>query len=374
MAAPTFQDIYDMGKAEAILRRPDLAVKEGDISDMFLAGAAAMADRVVGYAAERFNATYLDGARGDDLSRLTDDHWNVQRQTANKSTGTVTITRSSADATATSYPVGAAVATARDAQGNEVRYLLTQAATWAVSTNGARTVNVEAEVAGVASNLSAANLITRMSTSPPAGGSYAITASSSTAGGTEDETDDELRARARAYPATLRRGTISALEQGALGVSGVKKASAVEDDSGALTVYVTDAAGGATGGSVIVSDEVVDDGSMTHDVAIELEEWRAAGSLVTVTGGTLQSVNVTVQLTVRAGTNVAQLVTQVQATVESTVNRLRIGETLYKSLIQTAARLVDPDNILECTVTLPLTDTAPTTSGYIIRAGTVTVT
>lgn len=374
MPAPTYQDLYDLGKAEAILRRPDLAVKEGDISDMILAGAAAMADRVVGYAAERFNATYLDGARGDDLSRLTDDHWGVQRQDANKATGTVTITRSGADATPQEYAIGSAVATERDAQGNEVRFLLTQAATWAASTNGDRTVNVEAEVAGTAGNLSTADRITRLSTTAPAGGAYAITASSVTAGGTEEETDDELRARARAYPATLRRGTISALEYGAQQVPGVKKASAVEDVSGALVVYVTDAAGNATGSDVIVSDSVVDDGTMTHDVAIELEEWRAAGSLVTVSGGQLQTVNITVQLTVRAGTNVAQLVTEVQASIESSVNRLKIGETLYKSLIQSAARAVDPDNIVECTVTAPLTDTAPTTSGYIIRAGTITVT
>lgn len=373
MAAPTWQELYNSGKAEAILRRPDLSVRSGDVSDMLLAGGAAMGDRVIGYVAERVAATFLDGARGADLTKLADDHWGVQRQEAVKAIGTVTFTRSGADATATEFPIGTVVATERDSAGNEVRYLTTAAASWAVSTNGDRTVATQAEVAGTTGNLAAVDLVTRIISTPPAGGTYELTASTVAVGGAPEESDPDLRDRVRAITLTQRRGTLQALEIGALQIDIVKRATAVDDGTGLVTVYVTDADGGSTGADVTVSPSLVDDGTMTYKVAIELLEWAAAGSLVNVSGGTVQTVDITVALTVRLGVDVPALVALVQSSIAGAVNRLKIGETLYKSLIQAAARAVDPDNILEVTVSLPATDTAPTTAGHIIRAGTVTV-
>lgn len=372
MPAPTFQDIYNAGKAEAISRRPALGVREGDISDMLLAGGAAMVDRGVGYAAERFDALYLDGARGADLTRLADDHYGVQRFGAVKAVATVTITRSSATANAASYAVGTVVATERNALGQEVRFLTTQNVEWAISENGAKVVPVEAEVAGRSGSV-ATNAITRIISSSPGFGTYAITASTVGVGGAEEESDEELRERCRGINATREKGTFDALEVGALEVSLVKRATAVEDVTGLVTVYVTDVDGNSTGTTKTVSESVIDDGTMTAKVAIELLDWIAAGALVNVTGGALQTVDITVQLTVRLGVDIAALISSVQTAISTAVSRLQIGETLYKSYIQAAARLVDPDNILEVTVTLPLVDTAPSTPGSIIRAGTVTV-
>lgn len=371
-AAPTFQDLYNAGKAEAVSRRPALGVREGDVSDMLLAGGAAMVDRGVGYSAERFDALYLDGARGADLTKLADDRYGVQRVDAVKAVATVTITRAGATVNPASYPVGTVVATERDALGQEVRFLTTQIASWLASENGAKTVAVQAEVAGRAGNV-AVNKITRIISSSPGEGTYSLTASTVGVGGAEEETDEALRERCRGINATREKGTFDALEVGAQEVALVKRATAVEDATGLVTVYVTDENGNSTGTTKTVSESVIDDGTMTAKVAIELLDWIAAGALVNVTGGALQTVNITLQLTVRLGVDVAGLVAAVQDAVEAAVARLQIGETLYKSYIQAAARLVDPDNILEVTVLLPLVDTAPSTPGSIIRAGTVSV-
>lgn len=373
MPAPTFQDLYNTGKAEAILRRPSLKVAEGDVSDMLLAGGAAMADRAVGYSAERFDALYLDGARGTDLTKLADDHYGVQRVDAVKSVGTVTITRTGADGTAVNYPIGTIVASERDALGKEVRFLTTATASWTGSENAAKTVATQAETAGRAGNL-ASGKVTRIISASPGHGAYSITASSAAVGGAEAESDEALRERCRGINATREKGTFDALEVGALEVSIVKRATAVEDATGLVTVYVTDVDGGSTGTTHTVSEALVDDGTMTMKVAIELLDWKAAGALVNVSGGALQTVDITVQLTVRLGVDVAALIADVQDAIDAAVSRLQIGETLYKSYIQAAARLVDPDNILEISVTLPLTDTAPSTAGSIIRAGTISVT
>lgn len=375
MAAPSFDDLLNIGKAEAILKRPGLGIRVGDIAEMLLAGAAAMADRLIGWFAERVAATFLDGATGDDLTQLAADHWAIQRREATKAVGTVTFTRASADATIQSFPIGTTVATARDSQGNDIQFVTTQAASWASSTNGDRTVNTEAVVAGVSGNLSAANLITRIISTPPAGGTYTITASTQPAGGSEEETDEELRDRVRLYPSTLRRGTLGALEYGAKSVSSiaVAKASAVQDATGLVTVYVSDASGNSTGTTKEVSPSTVDDGTMTAKVAVELYSWACGGALVNVTGGSVQTVNITVTIAVKLGVDVAQLITDIQNSIDARVNKLNIGETLYLSDIMSAVKAVDPDNIVNVVVNDPLVDTAPSTPGNIIRPGVVTV-
>lgn len=375
MAAPSFDDLMNIGKAEAILKRPTLGVRIGDITEMIIAGAAAMADRLIGWFAERIAATFLDGASGDDLTQLCADHWAIQRRAATKSVGTVTFNRSGADASAQEFPIGTVVATQRDSQGNDIQFVTTQAAQWAVSTNGTRVVTTEAVVAGTSGNLSATNLVSRIISSPPPGGTYSITASSLPAGGSEEETDEELRDRTRLYPSTLRRGTLGALEYGAKQVDtiAVAKASAVQDTTGLVTVFVSDASGNSTGTTKQVGPLTVDDGTMTAKVAVELYEWASAGALVNVTGGSIQTVNITVTIVVKLGVDVNQLITDIQNSISARVNKLNIGETLYLSDIMTAVKAVDPDNIVNVVMVTPIVDTAPSTPGNIIRPGVITV-
>lgn len=375
MAAPSFDDLTNLGKAEAILRRPLLGIRIGDISEMLISGAAAMADRVIGWFAERVAATFLDGASGDDLTQLAADHWAIQRRAATEAVGTVTFNRSGADATIQSFPIGTTVATDRDSQGNDVQFVTTQLAQWSASTNGTRTVNIEAVNAGIAGNLSAANLITRIISTPPAGGTYSITSSTQPAGGSEEESDPDLRDRVRLYPSTLRRGTLGALEYGAKQVTttAVAKASAVQDTTGLVTVYVSDASGNSTGTTKQVSPSTVDDGTMTAKVAVELYNWACAGALVNVSGGAIQTVNITVSIAVRLGVDVTQLITDIQNSISARVSRLNIGDTLYLSDIISAVKAVDPDNIVNVSVVTPSVDTVPTTPGNIIRPGVITV-
>lgn len=375
MAAPSFDDLLTLGKAETLLRRPELGVRPGDISEMILAAAAAMADRAIGWFAERIAATFLDGATGDDLTQLVADHWSLQRRAATFAIAQVTFNRASPDATIQTFPIGTVVASEKDSRGNDVQYSTTQEASWSVSVGGTVTVSVEAINSGVSGNLTGANLITRIVSTPPAGGTYTITASTQPVGGAEAETDSELRDRARIYPSTLRRATPGALEYAATQTPGISvaKASAVSDVSGFTTVYVADASGGSTGSPATVGPSTTDDGTMTHKVAIFLYDWVAAGAVVTVSGGSVQTVAIAVSLAVRLGVDVAQLITDVQASIQGRVAKLNIGETLYLSEIVNAVKAVDPDNIVNVTVTSPLTDTAPSTPGNVIRAGTITV-
>ena len=81
-ASPSWTDFFNLGKVEAQLKRPDLLVAEGDNSEMLLVAAASMADLLNGQSALFAKLTYVDGAEGDDLTILADDHWGIVRQDA----------------------------------------------------------------------------------------------------------------------------------------------------------------------------------------------------------------------------------------------------------------------------------------------------
>lgn len=364
MAAPTWQEYYDIGKAEAIIRRPDLVFQEGDISEMYMAAAAAMADRLTGYAALSFRNTYLDGATGDALAELVDDHWNLQPIAAVKAVGQVTFNRVSAAAGAGTIALGTTVATQKDANGKEVQYVTDSAVSYGASETGAKSVNVTAKVAGTSGNV-AAGKVTRIVTTLW-DTTFTVTNSATIAGGADAETDEDLRERVRNLPTTLRKATLAALEYGALQVVTVKRARAVEEvgvdglKTGIVSVYVTDADGNSNG-------------AMTTAVQAELENWRAAGIIVNAVGGSIFTQNVAVTLTVKTGVDVNALITNIQSAVTEGIKKLKIGETLYKGYIEQLVRNVAPTDIVSVNVTVPGTDTAPATANQIIRAGTVTV-
>jgi len=375
MAAPTFDELFDVAKAEQILRRPELAVRTGDISEMLLSASAAVGDRVVGWTADRIAATFLDGAVGDDLTLLAADHWGIQRRVATSALALVTFQRSGADATAQNLPIGTTVATEADSQGNSVQFSTTQTASWGVSVNGTVQVQARAVIAGSQGNLRAANLLTRLVSTPPTGGTYTITASTLPTGGAEEETDEELRDRVRLYPSTLRRGTLPALEYGAKTVTEitVAKATAIQDATGLVTVYVADSDGNSTGDIATVGPNTQNQGTMTTIVAVELYNWAPAGALVNVAGGSVQSIDISVTIAVRLGVDVTQLITDIQDSISNRINKLGIGATLYLSEIINAVKAVDPDNIVNVVVTAPLVDTVPSSPGNLLRAGAITV-
>ncbi len=357
--APSLDDLYNDAKAEAILRRPDLTYNEGDISDMISAAIAAVGDRLVGYQAELTRATYVDGARGQDLTTLASDHWNITRFAAVQAIGSVTFTRTNTSGTA-SVPAGTVVATERDSLGVTVEYT-TDTLLSLGNGVGSGSVTVTAVVGGLAGNVQASKVV-RIPSTIPGGFTWTVTNGAAIIGGSSEESDDELRERIRSFSTTLRRGTLAALEYGAKQVPQVKQSTAVEDGTtGNVTVYVTDTNGASNA-------------AMVSDVLDELEDWRAAGANVTVTGGSLYQLNpISITLAVRAGTDTAAIASDVKAAIVARIGKLRIGETCTRSIIQQAALNVDVDNIIGCTVLLPAADVVPTAS-QIIRTDATFIT
>jgi uncharacterized phage protein gp47/JayE len=366
MAAPSWQDFYDAGRAEAVIRRPSLTFNEGDITDMFMAAAAAMADRLTGYAADRFKATYLDGASGDDLTTLANDHWSIVRNPSVKAVGQVTISRASFAAGAGTYNAGSIVATAKDSLGNDVQYTLDVDAVFG-ATDLTKTVNVTAVIGGIGSNANAGTVVKLIT--PPFDNTLVVTNASPMAGGADEESDEALRERVRAFPSTLRRGTLDALEYGAKTVAGVAVAHAVEDSTGICYVYIADVNGNSNP-------------TLVANVQTELENWRAAGALVYASGGTLYAGSgtngagrliITMQLTVHTGVDVNALIGNIKSALITALNKLQPGQTVYRSYLHTTVMNVSPADIVNVNVTVPAADLQPA-AGELIRTTSADIT
>ena len=368
--APSFTDLVTQGQAEADARRPDLTFIAGDITLAQLHGAAAMADAVIRYAAQSFKATFIDGATGDELDALVDDHLNIQRVLATPAQATVDFVRpfDAGAEPAGTILAGTTVATVFDANGDEVQFTLDANIVWALGELGPKSGSVTATVDGRDSNV-VANTITRVIDVPAFDPTFTVDNPAAAGGGNDAETDEELRTRARQFFATLRRGTLAALEFGALLVPAVRVAKAVEDlATGITTVRVTDSDGNSTI-------------QMISDVATELENWRCAGSTVNVVGGSQLLVDMTISLTVRAGFDVAAQAALLASAVETRILKLKVGETMFLDSIIGALIAVFPDDILDVTFDAitttpggaqPIADLAAGTS-EVIRAGTITV-
>lgn len=355
--APSFTDLLGQFEAEALSQRPTLKFRDGDISEAQAHGAGAMADAAIRFTSQSFKDTFIDGAEGDALTALVDDHLNLQRQGATPAQSTITLTRTSAGPGGT-YPAGSVVGTVFDASGNTVLFTLDADATFPNASNGPISANVTAQIAGRGGNASAGT-ITRLVT-VPFDSTISITNPADAGGGNEVETDHELRVRARNFWVTLRRGTIAALEFGALSVASVRIAKAFEDAiSGIVTLVVSDSDGNSTV-------------QMIGDVTTEIENWRAAGCIVTIVGGAPLIVNITGTPVYIDGIDRLVMNPLVVTAITERMRKLRQGELLYLDTIKAAGIGVDPDIIEAIPLSTP-TNTITPLSYQVIRPGVITM-
>jgi uncharacterized phage protein gp47/JayE len=364
MAAPSFDDLFNIGKAEMLIRRPDLFLAPGDTTDFLVAAGAAMADKNIQFAAEEFRKTFIDGATGDDLTTLVDDHFAIQRNPATAAQGTVEFTRPTAGAGAGTILAGTTISTIEDETGERQEFTTDADAVFGGAALGPIAVAATAVDAGRDGNVGAVKVLNIVDA--VFDGSIVVSNPLAFAGGNNEESDDQLRERARDFPSTLRRGTLAALEFGALTVPAVRVATATEDALGVVTLFVTDELGGSTA-------------QMVNDVLLEIENWRCAGSIVTVTGGSVLTQAISITLILTGGTSVATITASVQAAITERLEKLPVGDgtassegVLRTEIIQAAAISVDPDNIIGVDVITPAADVVPAVA-QVIRAGAISV-
>ncbi len=360
MASPAWQDIYDVGRYALQARRPTMIINQGDVSDAFLAGAATMVDASIGENAKRFRAVFLDGAEGDDLTQRASDS-GTDRFSGAPAIGSVVLARASSSAGAGTIPAGFLVGSEPDTTGAFSTYTLDSPAVFG-ALDLTKTVTVTCTKDGPQGNVAATTVTRMLGGDVGAAFDPSITVNNPVlfAGGANEESDEDLRARAKSDFLNQVRGTDSAIETGARTVKQVKRVSVSEDSTGAATLFVSDADGNSNAAMVALVQAV-------------LPDWEAVGSIITVVGASLLVVAVDVSLTVRAGVDVAAIVDKVRSAIVSRLALLNPGETLQREFISAAALGVDKQNIIGCQVNTPAAALAPS-ANQAIRTSASSVT
>ena len=325
-----------------------------------------MADAVERFAAQSFRETFIDGAEGDALGALVDDHLNIQRQPSTQSQVTVDFARLTDAGGAGTIPAGTLAATGFGPDGEEIQFNTDTDAVFGGAALGPISVVATASEAGRDGNVDAAEISRILdSVFDP---TITITNSLAAGGGNDEESDPELRERARNFFVTLRRGTLESLVFGAKEVPSVRFARADEDPvTGLVTVTVSDSDGNSTA-------------QMVSDVIIELEEWRCAGTAITVVGGTKVLVDLTIEVTNSiAGFDVAAAEPDLVDAVKARINKLDPEESLFLDAIIAAVIAIFPDDIFNLTFTTitlapggaqAIADIIPTTA-QVLRPGNI---
>jgi hypothetical protein len=224
---PTFDDLFRAGRDEALIRQGKLTreviEREGTDANILNALSATAAEQVIDQLVDVEAGLFLDSAEGQALDRIVFDRYGLVRKSASPALGSVAFSVSTPTVAAFIIPSGTLLAST-----DGIQYITTQQVQFPINTLGPVLVPIRSVLAGKAQQAAVGTIISIINSISGAPNSLVVTNTVATSGADDDESDDSLRARARAFFTTARRGTIAAIEAGALAVQGVRTATAFE--------------------------------------------------------------------------------------------------------------------------------------------------
>lgn len=356
-------DVLERAAAREPGRRisPEEVYTEGSDVNILLSASSAMADEVVRQLVAAFGALFLATAEREDLDRLVFDRYSAEvvRRGATAAIVPVVLRRTGGALAALPIPVGTTVGT-----GDGVTFRTVTLAAFDAGSVGPVTVFAQCTAAGIQGNVAVGTVVELVDALGDP--NVVITNEEPGAGGDDTESDASLRDRARRFLPSARRGTVEAIRFGALTVEGVRQATVVEDvdvdgsPTGRVTCYIADANGQANA-------------ALVDAVRTRLVEYRAAGVVVDVYGGTPTLVPIVLRLRFAANFDSTLVFDSVRRAIVAAVNVLPPGDTLTRSLIFAVARSVPGAIVLDDAIVSPVGDVVPT-GGEVLRTAVELVT
>lgn len=361
---PTRVEFFNIGANEILARsqeRPpnqrissEAIRTEGSDINIITAACAAMADEATRHLADRMAALFLDSAEGADLDRLVADRFSptIVRKQPVASVVELTFTRAGGPLNAVTLGLGTLFRT-----DNGTEFSLAAPASFAAgSTSLPAPVLASAVVTGSTGEV--APLTITQFVAPPTDPNIVVTNLEAATGGSDVETDANLRERARDFFIQARRGTGSAIEFGALTVGGVDSATVVEvlnefgEPFGPVLLYIADINGQANQ-------------ALVDAVQLVLLEFRAQGIPVTIFPGQPRFIAIDFRLRFEEGTDKAAAFETLRFLVDTTVNTLDPGETLEVATLFALAKSVPGLIVRQDAVQEPGGDVCPVVAEII---------
>ena len=304
-----------------------------------------------------YKAMNIDTATGSDLDAIV-AILGVVRKQATYAEGTVVFGRSDVYATDIAIQYAQMVSTRQNNNGNTSYEFIVIDDAKLEAGNLQTTVNVRATEPG--SMFLPIGAITIMNT-PIIGIEY-VTNLVEFIGGSNEETDDELRERAKQALAGLGKGTNVALRSALLDLDGVVDAIVMDINRGVGTADI-----------VVITSELPPSAALASEIEYTIGITKASGIDVQAIYPTIKTQNVTVTITDMTGAELAQNV------IDNTANAiidycgsLSVGDILIISQLERAIGNAINNVDIDVVVTTPSANVTPT-STEVIRSGTITV-
>lgn len=341
MDFPSFTTLFQTARIKALQSSTKLSqdaiIREGSDANILVATSCAAAEQVVGSLVTMTAGQFLDSANGEALDRLLFDRYGLTRKVAAQALGSVVFTLP----TAAGLPFTIPAAT-RIGSPDGVMYETIEEELFPAGATE-KYVSIRSMLAGATQQAKANTLTQLLSQVPDAPAGLTVNNPIATAGAADRESDADFRDRGRAFFSTARRGTLTAIVQGALTVPGVVRASAFEalDTSGAANRYVT----------LVIADKYTatlanlsavpptyeaQSKVLAQQVFNALQEYRPCGIFVQVQMAQVVLVPISLSLSFEAGADIDTAATNARAVLTQVVNNLNPGDTLQPSALQEA--------------------------------------
>lgn len=345
---PSRKTLFAVGRRSIVTTpntriNPNVIDVAGSDVGILLGATSLMGEEVVAALAIILQGLFVETARADQLDRIAFDRYGLTRFPATPATVTLTFTRGAGSSG--TIPAGNRVQTPDGTVFAIDSDVVCPAGSFSV------TGTATAILAGPDSNVPAGTLTQFLDA--PFDPSIVVTNATPAAGGTDAETDAQFRGRIMGFFPTVRRGTLGAIEFGALQVPGVAVAKAFEILSGsglpacAVQLIIADANGNASQ-------------TLISQVEVELLDFRAAGIPVSVESGSVfQVAPVTWSISIATGVDSNAAKSQLRAVTVAVAQFLRPGETLYRSSLIAAARTIPGIIVTDSSLVDPAFDIVP---------------
>ena len=328
---PTFDALYAAGKAEVQGRNPALTdFREGSDNDAVVGAGAMLADETIRVLVALWATVFLDTSEGADLDALIADRFPGFGVRLPDAAAIVTL-RFTRGASVGVWTVPAGTVVSASVNGATVEFTTDTDTDMAAA---ASTANIVAtcSVTGADGNI-AAGVLTTIPTAIPGDATATVTNPDRAVGGDVEETDAELRDRARRYYGTLAKATVEAIELAAEGVTGVQFAVVDEanidcDDGGYVSLYVGDPDGRGNDALAALADAVM--------IGV-----RAAGVEVRTRAAQREEFALAMTIYATAGADTAAILAASRIAVLAYFDARKPGEVVYFSAVECVAIDVD---------------------------------
>lgn len=333
MTFPTRTDIFRAGRDEVLARNSLLSAeaveRDGTDVNLLVAAGAAMGDKVTGQLVMVAAGLFLDSAEGQQLDRLVWDRYGLVRKAAAPAQVNVAFSLPTPSAVSFTIPVGTILSTP---DGTQFRTVVATS----ISAGSAGPVFVAATslLAGANQQVKAGAITAIVSQVPNAPTGLLVVNNFASAGAADREKDAPLRDRARRFWVTAQKGTLTAIETGALSVPGVVRANAIEVLDGnnrpgrwvllVIADSYTDALASLNQTSVTYAAQSQ---ALAITVFNALSDVRCGGIFVQVQVAQVILMQIVLSLTFAAGVDTIAVANQAMAVVAAYTNQLDPGVT-----------------------------------------------